>query len=751
MRKKGAKYNFDGYIYKPFDFGFTPKYAEPQDVKYILQNAVMASDLVGNSKKIYYYNIPCAFDIETTSFYRDLDGKTYSYKQRQQFDKNAVFEKLGIMYVWQLGINGYCIIGRTWQQFLDVCGEITAFLGLNSSRRLLIYVHNLAFEFQFICRLFEWENVFSVDIRKPLYALTKSGIEFRCSYMLSGYNLATLAKNLTRYKIKKLVGDLDYSELRHEKTPLTDLELMYCINDIKIVMLYLLEYIENVGNVHKIPLTKTGAVRKFCRKECFTLLGTDRKHHTNFAYKNLLSELQINDLNEFAALQRAFAGGFTHANANYTDLIVNDVASYDFTSSYPYVMISEKYPMTRGKRIDVKSKKQFETFVSMDKILCVFDIQFFDIIATSIEHPISVSKCYVKRNYADNNGRLVGASEIAITITNIDFAVIKNFYKWSDYKIGYMYIYGAQYLPTEFVKCIVELYKKKTELKGVNGMETEYLNSKEMLNSCYGMCVTNPLRDENIFDNTDGWHVKELTDSDKASELIKHNENENRFLFYIWGVFVTSYARRNLFTAIYELKNDYIYSDTDSVKFINRERHLEYFDNYNKLVEYKLMLACKYHGIDFTDVKPLTIKGKEKLLGVWDFEGVYEKFKTLGAKRYMVKEKDALTVNGKNYDYSLTVSGVNKKIAIPYLLEKYGENGIFDAFTNYLHLPPGATGKNISTYIDYEYSGMITDCYGVECEFNAKSGLHLEPTDYHLNLSIMYLEYLAKIKIPTND
>lgn len=745
MKKTATKYNFDGYIYKPSEIGFTPKFATPDDVKFILQNAVSEKNLVGNSKSIYYYNIPCAFDIETTSFYRDADGKQYDYKQRQLLPKNAELEKIGIMYIWQLGINGYCVIGRTWTEFLNVCTEITAFLGLNQNRRLLIYVHNLAFEFQFICRLFDWQNVFSIDIRKPLYALTKSGLEFRCSYMLSGYNLATLAKNLTKYKIKKLVGDLDYSLIRHEKTPISDAEIMYCINDIKIVMLYILEYIENVKNVHKIPLTKTGVVRKFCRKECLTI-KTDGKTRTNYEYKNLINDLQINDLNEFNALQRAFCGGFTHANANYIDLVVKDVSSYDFTSSYPYVMLSEKYPMTKGVKIDVKSDAQFNVLRS--KYLCIFDIEFTNIIANSVENPISISKCFVKEKYADNNGRLTAAAKIALTITNVDFDVIKNFYSWECYKIGFMYVYDAQYLPTDFVKCIVDLYKKKTELKGVDGMETEYLNSKEMLNSCYGMAVTNPLRDENIFD-VNGWSVKELTESDKAKELIKHNTSENRFLYYIWGVFVTAYARRNLFTAIYELKNDYIYSDTDSVKFINRERHLQYFENYNKMVEYKLKMACSYHGINYADCAPKTIKGKNKLIGVWDFEGTYKRFKTLGAKRYMVECENALTVDGKNYNFSLTVSGVNKKIAIPYLLEKYGENGIFDAFTNYLHLPPCATGKNISTYIDYETNGKVIDYLGNECEFNAKSGLHLEPTDYTLNLSVQFLQYLAKIKIPT--
>lgn len=715
-------------------------------ISYIIENAVNDTDLKGNNKGIYYYNIPCAFDIETTSFYRDLDGKIYDYKQRQKLDKNAKLEKLSIMYIWQLGINGYTIVGRTWEQFLQVISTIQTKLNLNENRRLIIYVHNLSFEFQYICKLFDWQKVFSIDLRRPLYAIT-GGIEFRCSYLLSGYNLATLAKNLTKYKIKKLVGDLDYQIIRHELTPLSDTEMQYCINDIKIVMLYILEYIEKCKSLHNIPLTKTGEVRKYCRRNCYHV-ETDNYNGFNFRYKDLINELKIKDLNEFNAIQRAFCGGFTHGNANYIDTVLENVASYDFTSSYPYVMISEKYPMSYGVKIQIKDKAQFESLTK--QYLCIFDIEFTNIFSReTYENYISVSKCFVKENYADNNGRLVCAKRIVLTITNIDYNIIKNVYKWENCAVGFVYVYRKEYLPTEFVQSIITLYKKKTELKGVKGMETEYLNSKEMLNSCYGMCVTSPLRNEFIFD-VDGWHTKELNNNEKETALFNHNFSKNRFLYYIWGVFVTAYARRNLWTAINELKNDYVYSDTDSVKFLNIENHKNYFEVYNKTVEYKLQTACNFHGIPFADCKPKTIKGVEKLLGVWDFEGIYEKFKTLGAKRYMVKEKNALTINGKDYDYSLTVSGVNKNAAIPYLLEKYGENGIFNAFTNYLYLPPVATAKNILTYIDYETSGEITDYNGIKCKFNAKSGVHFEPSEYHLSLSVLFLKYLQGLKLVTN-
>lgn len=725
-----TKYNFDSKIYKP------------SEILEVLKNSVSEKDLKGNSKGIYYYNIPCAFDIETSSLYRDLDGTIYNYENRCKLSKFAKLEKLAIMWIWQLGINGYIIVGRTWEEFTNVLEIISRVLKLNRNKRLLIYVHNLAFEFQFIRKHFIWDNVFSIDLRKPLYALTNIGIEFRCSYLLSGYALANVAKNLTKYSIKKLTGDLDYSLVRHTKTPVQEQEMKYCINDVKIVMLYILEYIEREKSIQKLPLTKTGSVRNFCRKNCFNI-NTEFYKGVNYRYKDLIKELQINNLSEFKLLLRAFAGGFTHANANYTDKVIKDVSSYDFTSSYPYVMISEKFPLSKGLKVTCKNTEQFEVLIN--KYLCVFDIEFNNIFATEVENIISVSKCIVKENFVENNGRLVCAKRIVTTITNIDFVSIRNFYKWDNYRIGEMYIYKKEYLPTDFIKCIVSLYKKKTELKGVEGSEVEYLQSKEMLNSCYGMCVTSPIRDEIIY-NSD-WSVKELTEQQQEELLIKHNNSAKRFLYYIWGVFVTAYARRNLYTAITELKNDYIYSDTDSVKFINLERHRLYFDMYNKKVEYKLKCACAHHKINFTDLSPQTIKGETKLLGVWDYEGTYRRFKTLGAKRYMVECENALNVNGIKYNYSLTVAGVNKFTAIPYLLEKYGEDGIFKAFTNYLSIPPQSTGKNILTYIDYETKGTVTDYTGVTADFNEKSAVHLEPTDYTLNLSVIYIKYLQGIRL----
>lgn len=729
------------------DFKEDSKIYNPSEIEKVLKISVNSSMTIGNNKGIYYYNVPCSFDIETTSFYIDENGNTIDYEEKMNRKKlipDYNPEKRAIMYVWQFGINGNVIVGRTWEEFFTMLDKIAYLLRLDEKKRLMIFVHNLAYEFQFMCKWVEWYKVFSIDVRKPIYAITHNFIEFRCSYLLSGYSLANLGNQLLKYKVNKMVGDLDYSLMRNSKTELSEKEIAYCVNDVRVVMAYIQEKIENENGLTNLPITKTGYVRQFCKKNCLYLPNS---HKRNMKYFRRIHELTISNMNEFQLLQRAFAGGFTHANAHYTGDICEEVASYDFTSSYPYVMVSEKFPMSRGVKVDLKSKDDFQVY--MNDYLCVFDICFENIIAKeTIDNPISVSKCFKKSNVVENNGRVVCADMICTSITNIDFNTISMFYSWDSITVSNFYVYTKNYLPSELVKCILDLYEKKTVLKNVEGKEIEYLKSKEMINSVYGMSVTNPLRDEYVFDGVE-WGTIESNPVELFDMLEQHNESKNRFLYYIWGIFVTAYARRNLFTGIHAVQDDYIYSDTDSIKLFNHEKHADYFTAYNTMVEMKLKAACEYHKIDFDKVQPKTKEGKVKRLGVWDFEGVYKHFKTLGAKRYMVHEEKALKIDGVYYPISITVSGVNKFKAVPYLLNDLAKGDImkaFDNFTDGLHVPPEKSGKNLHTYIDEEKHGYLTDYQGNTTFYLELSAVHLEPTSYDLSLAKLYTDYLKGIK-----
>ena len=662
----------------------------------------------GTYKQVYYYNVPCAFDIETTStIVQD--------------------EKYAFMYIWMLGINGYCIIGRNWNELSWCLNKISSYLGLTDSILLPIYVHNLSYEFQFLKDRFEWSKVFALDTRKVNYCRTVTGIEFKCSYQLSGYNLETLARNLQRHNINKKVGDLDYKLIRTSDTELTETELGYCVNDVLVVMAYISECLEDEKLISNIPLTKTGYVRRYVKRAC---LGTSK--HRNGKYRKFIHAMTL-EAEEYKQLRRAFQGGFTHANAMHTKVIKENVDSYDFTSSYPAVMLSERFPMSKSELIDINTRDEFEENLKL--YCCLFDVTFTNLEAKeSFEDYISLSHCrkYNRSNVQVNNGRVVSVvGNITTTITEQDYMIIRRMYKWDNMIISNFRRYKKEYLPKEFIDAILTLYETKTRLKDVKGKESEYMRAKADLNSLYGMTVTDIVRDE-IYYEDHKW-VSEEPNLDEAID--RYNNSRARFMFYPWGVWVTAYARVNLWTGIIQAGNDYVYSDTDSIKMINADKHMKYIEQYNKMVTRKINKVMNHYDFPINRTKPKTIENVEKPIGVWDYEGHYLKFKTLGAKRYLYLDD--------RKHMKMTVAGLGKKVGLKYLQFKDdAASSVFDLFSDSMHIPKGWTGKMIHTYLDDSFKVKVTDYQGNITECEEMSAIYMEDADYTLNIGSEYAEFL---------
>ena len=245
----------------------------------------------------------------------------------------------------------------------------------------------------------------------------------------------------------------------------------------------------------------------------------------------------------------------------------------------------------------------------------------------------------------------------------------------------------------------------------------------------YGSIVTDIVREEIIYSGE--WSSEE-PDLEKSIE--KYNRDGKRYLFYPWGIFVTAYCRRLLLSTILAVGPDYVYADTDSVKFLHHEDHKAFFERINTKITEKAEKMCSYYKIDRSMIRPVTIKGTEKPIGVFDYEGTYDKFRTLGAKRYMTL---------KDGELSITVSGVNKHTALPYL-KTFKDP--FRSFTDALLIPPEYSGKLTHTYIDEEASGSLTDAQGHTVNYHEYSAVHLEPAAYELSLSARYINYLKGIR-----
>lgn len=664
-------------------------------------------------KTVTYFNVPAAFDIETTNFY---NGRA----------------KAATMYIWQFGIMGRCIYGRTWPQFIEMLEAIQNALQLDKQHRLIVYVHNLAFEFQFMRHWMQWLELFALEERKPVKCLSEFGVEFRCSLILTNESLAKVGKDLQHIKVQKLSGELDYDILRNSKTELTDEEMKYCLYDLYVVMAQIAEKILQDGSICKIPLTKTGYVRRYVKNEC---LYTSRTHKSTdrrkwHKYRDCMRSLQLTPA-EYIQCKQAFQGGFTHACAIWSGQILHNVGSYDIASSYPAVICSEMFPMSRAVKLKDLSPEKIHD--AMKKRCCLLDVEFTDLQAVNFsDHPISESKCMIEKPYQIDNGRVVFAHKLRTVITDVDYHIYRKFYKWEDEKFNSCRTYVRGYLPKDFINSVLSLYEQKTKLKGVAGKEFDYMQAKGNINSCYGMMVTDIARDE-IEYGTD-W---KKTAPDLREVIRNYNTSKNRFLSYPWGIWVTAYARRNLFTAIEACGNDYIYADTDSVKILNPQAHKDFFEWYNRQIGRKLYLMCKKLGLDFSKTQPMDPKGRKRPLGIFEFEGIYDTFKTLGAKRYLTRENGRL---------QLTCAGVSKS-AVDYIKTLENDNlGPFRAFSNGLYIPPDKTGKLTHTYIDYPIQGTMTDYKGNAADYFEYSAVHLQPADYSLSLARQYVDYLFTIQ-----
>ena len=261
------------------------------------------------------------------------------------------------------------------------------------------------------------------------------------------------------------------------------------------------------------------------------------------------------------------------------------------------------------------------------------------------------------------------------------------------------------------------------------------------------MMVTDICRDDIVYDEDEGWY-QETPDYEKL--LNKYNRSKNRFSSYLWGIYITSLNKAVVGDAILELKYDFLYSDTDSVKFLNYIIHKAYFDNYNANVRKKLLKMCDYYKINPELIEPTDIKGQKQLIGIWDYEGevdsngtlipTYSRFKYLGAKRYMVEYP--------NGELSFTVSGCSKKLAVPYLKEMADLEGVdvFSKFDNNMYIPSDLTRKNTHTYIDTEVEGFATDYLGNKSYYKELSSIHLEETEFTLSLTSNWIDYIIGIR-----
>lgn len=554
------------------------------------------------------------------------------------------------MYIWQFALEETVVYGRTWEQFRMFLRRVKEHLG---DMHLIIFVHNLSYEIQFLAGIYNFNNyeVFCTDSRKVLKATMFKNFEFRCSYKLTNLSLAAMTARYNKKYLKQSGEEFDYSKRRFPDTPLSEQELKYCAYDVLGVVESVREIMRiNDEDLYTLPLTSTGFVRKAVKsamKECYYQMQEDFPPYRCYQL-----------------LKSAFRGGNTHANRFYVDTILNNVSSVDISSSYPSQQCNKKFPVGKWKERNDLTIAQLDKRIDLGAAV-IMRVYMHDVKLKNPYIPvpyIPIAKCITVRYPSDyrrglcvDNGRLIQCDFLETVITDLDYKLIVGMYDCR-IEIKEMWTAWYDYLPRPIRECNIEYFKHKTELKGVDGQELYYFKNKELLNSIYGMSVQDPVKQNILFSD-----LGYLPDDKKTNQEIYESKHKNIFTQYCYGVWTTAHARESLQAGIDLCGDSLVYVDTDSCKYLGDVD----FSAYNK----ERVAECMESGAYATDPK-----GNTHYMGVYEYEGRYNRFITQGAKKYAYEDSKG--------ELHITVSGVSKKRGAAELeakggLEKFREGFVF--------------------------------------------------------------------------
>lgn len=680
-----------------------------------------------------YSTMVGAFDIETSNVLRTEDGIIDTSKS------------FALPYSFQLGFTSKDG-GKIFYLFREV-SDFTTFMknmSENVDKIVCIFIHNAQFEFEHIkhylkdiapAETFEQRDFFFNNSKQKVLYFRVGNLEFRDSYQLEGVSLAKVGSNLEEkgvLNVKK--GEMDYDLIRTPETPLTDDEIEYMIQDVNILCELWKDLLKTYETPKDVPLTNTGKVRR------------QIKEHM----KNCKSELQsIKAIApSFQAMEtnrEAFYGGYTHANRYNYFRTHEDVVCFDIASAHPTAMLIEKFPV--GKVVEIPFES-LENLRELYKTHCFWLRCRFKNISTTSSHPAIYKSGSIKTTGGEYvNGKLIYADEVEISLLDRDlFCVLENydFDSW-EVEAGRVFASKKDYLPDVLRFFIYAQYFKKTAYKNVKGREVEYMLAKININSIFGVCAMDPIRDafEVDFSTMEIERIAPFTGSkyeglpiSTAYELSNQDKRlENCYISELWGAYITMYSRLRVFELIEKVGGRFLYCDTDSVYYsqdgmseADKEALINEVSAINDNITNKFYKAFDGRAIpeDFPSDKleaPKDPSGKSRPIGIWSFDGHYKKFATRGAKSYLVQTDD-----GK---YKLTHSGLPKAAVSEFAKES-------DPFKKFLNPTgftiPASTGYHRSKIYQHEpLTGTVTDYLGNVYSYSVPSSIIIYDSEYSTN------------------
>lgn len=667
---------------------------------------------------------------------------------------------------------------RTYEEISNKFQQLNDY-AVDNDCYIKIFVHNLSYEFeammrntQFCIDNFSSKGFIAVGTHQPLLA-TFDRLEFYDSFkILECKSLETIGNEYNVPKLKAIKGG--YNQHYYWWTKLPKSELIYNERDCELVLYGICRYMAQFTNVNKVDdilVSNTAMIKREIRENRTIATNANVHFAKEFAKAELNRNKPFIDL-----IQKALAGGYTHANPYVVGSHIKEVYCYDATSMHPSAMWCRKFPYNWLECEPNRFNKMIKDNVSylgntLEEISLNESLRFerpihHYFIATATYHNIRVKKfngflyTYISCSKCDNikklgdedlydNGKIVNASELTFTGCDIDFLLIDMLYTYDSVEAnrcliatkrsfiskpsheGVLY-YAKRKSGYKRLEKLVSKGKAKLEDFTFDGMElydeetakhildnsdsdmvhTSLMASKGGLNGQYGCNAMKPIRAEVGLVG----YGENMQWIDKGEMLLQSKSSINVFTD---GLYTVAYSRLHLicFALYISLVGGALplYHDTDSVYFTHySDKVKECIDRFNQnILDNSISSQCYNFGL-------------------MDFDGYYEDFVTWGSKCY------CCTYHDKDNDFHVkaTVAGASKK-ELSKLFTEIVKQEDFDYLINEYFHPNISYDESINRKLIRDtpgtrIKGEFTDDFGVKGKLNECSITVLSECGYTL-------------------